>query len=182
MRTHRTALDKGRLLGQKPPLEPKEIWSLRIRVQLADEARDLALFNLAIDSKLRGCDLVSLRVRDVYQGSWLPAERLSCSARRNDQCNSRSRRRREAVAAWVSRRDLRSTSYLFPGRSRDRHLSLRQYSRIVEGWAGCIGLDQSRYGTHTLRRSKPTLLYKRTKNIRAIQFLLGHTKLESTVR
>jgi hypothetical protein len=69
MRNQRTAWNKGRLLGQKPPLKPKEIWSLRIRLQLADKARDLALFNLAIDSKLRGCDLVSLQVRDVYQGN-----------------------------------------------------------------------------------------------------------------
>jgi integrase len=89
---------------------------------------------------------------------------------------------REAVAAWVARSDLRSTSYLFPGRGTDRHLSVRQYSRIVKGWARCIGLIQSRYGTHSLRRTKATLIYKRTKNIRAIQLLLGHTKLESTVR
>lgn len=89
---------------------------------------------------------------------------------------------RESVAAWVARRDLRSTGFLFPGRSKDRHLSLRQYSRIVKVWATCIGLDQTRYGTHSLRRTKATLIYKRTKNIRAIQLLLGHTKLESTVR
>jgi integrase len=73
---------------------------------------------------------------------------------------------REAVAAWVARKDLRSTSFLFPGRSNGRHLSLRQYSRIVKSWS----------------RTKPTLIYKRRKNIRAIQLLLGHTKLESTVR
>ena len=89
---------------------------------------------------------------------------------------------RESVAAWVARSDLRSTSHLFPGRGKERHLSERQYSRTVQGWAHCIGLDQSRYGTHSLRRTKATLIYKRTKNIRAIQLLLGHTKLESTVR
>jgi len=89
---------------------------------------------------------------------------------------------REAVAAWVARSDLRPSSYLFPGRGVERHLSVRQYSRIVKGRASCIGLDQSRYGTHSLRRTKATLIYKRTKNIRAIQLLLGHTKLESTVR
>lgn len=73
-------------------------------------------------------------------------------------------------------------SFLFPGRSKDCHLSLRQYSRIVKGWAGCIGLDQSRYGAHSSRRTKATPIYKRTKNIRAIQLLPGHSKLESTVR
>lgn len=82
----------------------------------------------------------------------------------------------------MARGDLRSSGYLFPGRGKERHLSVRQYSRIVKGWAGCIGLDQSRYRTHSLRRTKATLIYKRTKNIRAIQLLLGHTKLESTVR
>ena len=67
-------------------------------------------------------------------------------------------------------------------RSSDTHLSGRQYSRIVKGWATSVGLDPSRYGTHSLRRTKATLIYKRTKNIPAIQLLLGHTKLESTVR
>ncbi len=69
MPKQRTACNKGRLAGQKPPLKPKEIWSLRIRLQLAQKVRDLALLNLAIDSKLRGCDLISPRVRDVHQGT-----------------------------------------------------------------------------------------------------------------
>jgi integrase len=81
---------------------------------------------------------------------------------------------RDAVSTWVARRDLRCSTFLFPGRADGRHLPLRQYGRIVKGWAACIGLDQSRYGTHSLRRTKATLIYKRTKNIRAIQLLLGH--------
>jgi integrase len=89
---------------------------------------------------------------------------------------------RDALATWMARRELRSSSFLFPGRGVDNHLSLRQYSRIVKGWTAYIRLDQNRYGTHSLRRTKATLIYKRTKNIRAIQLLLGHTKLESTVR
>ena len=60
--------NKGRLIGQRPPLRLKDIWAIRIRLQLAKRPRDLALFNLAIDSKLRGCGLVSLRVCDVTQG------------------------------------------------------------------------------------------------------------------
>ncbi|MBI2769189.1 MAG: tyrosine-type recombinase/integrase [Burkholderiales bacterium] len=183
MRKQRSAWNKGRLLGQKPPLKPKEIWSLRIRLQIADKARDLALFNLAIDSKLRGCDLVSLRVRDVYQGSVVPSRAIVMQRKTKRPVQFEiTEATRESIAAWVARCDLRSTSYLFPGRGDDRHLSVRQYGRIVKHWAGCIGLDQSRYGTHSLRRTKATLIYKRTKNIRAIQLLLGHTKLESTVR
>jgi hypothetical protein len=69
MFTSSTAWNKGRLLGQKPPLKPKEIWSIRIRLQLASKTRDLARFNLALDSKLRGCDLVNLRVRDICHGA-----------------------------------------------------------------------------------------------------------------
>lgn len=183
MPNQRSAWNKGRLLGQKPPLKPKEIWSLRIRLQLADKCRDLALFNLAIDSKLRGCDLVSLRVRDVYQGSVVSSRAIVMQRKTQRPVQFEiTEATRESIAGWVARSDLRSTSYLFPGRGMERHLSARQYSRIVKAWAGCIGLDQSRYGTHSLRRTKATLIYKRTKNIRAIQLLLGHTKLESTVR
>lgn len=183
MRKQRSAWNKGRLLGQKPPLKPKEIWSLRIRLQFAGKVRDLALFNLAIDSKLRGCDLVSLRVRDVYQGGVVSSRAIVMQRKTQRPVQFEiTEATRESIAAWVARRDLRSTSYLFPGRDEESHLSVRQYGRIVKHWVGCIGLDQSRYGTHSLRRTKATLIYKRTKNIRAIQLLLGHTKLESTVR
>lgn len=183
MRKHRSAWNKGRLLGQKPPLKPKEIWSLRICLQLADKARDLALFNLAIDSKLRGCDLVSLRARDVYQGNVASGRAIVMQRKTQRPVQFEiTDGTRESIATWVARCDLCSTSYLFPGRGDERHLSVRQYSRIVKNWVRCIGLDQSRYGTHSLRRAKAKLVYKRTENIRAIQLLLGHTKLESTVR
>lgn len=183
MHKQRPAWNKGRLLGQKPPLKPKEIWSLRIRLQLAGKTRDLALFNLAVDSKLRACDLVSLRVRDVYQGSMVASRAIVMQRKTQRPVQFEiTEAAREAIAAWVAQCNLRSSSYLFPGRRGESHLSIRQYSRIVKGWAGSIGLDQSRYGTHSLRRTKATLIYKRTKNIRAIQLLLGHTKLESTVR
>lgn len=183
MRKQRSAWNKGRLLGQKPPLKPKEIWSLRIRLQLADQARDLALLNLAIDSKLRGCDLIALRVREVYQGAVVSSRAIVMQRKTQRPVQFEiTEVTRDAVAAWVARADLRSTAYLFPGRGGERHLSARQYSRIVKRWAGSIGLDQSRYGTHSLRRTKATLIYKRTKNTRAILLLLGHTKLESTVR
>lgn len=144
MRIHRTAWNKGRLLGQKPPLKPKEIWSLRIRLQLADKCRDLALLNLAIDSKLRGCDLVSLRVRDVCQGSVVSSRAIVMQRKTQRPVQFEiTEAARDSLAAWVQRRDLRSTSFLFPGRSKESHLSVRQYSRIVKGWATCISLDQA---------------------------------------
>ena len=90
---------------------------------------------------------------------------------------------RLAVAAWIEKAVLRQNDNLFPSRKHNSpHLSTRQYARIVERWARSVGLDPAEYGTHTLRRTKATLIYKRTKNLRAVQLLLGHTKLESTVR
>lgn len=127
MRKRRSAWNKGRVLGQKPPLKQKEIWSLRIRLQLADKARDLALFNLAIDSKLRGCDLVSLRVRDVYQGSVVSSRAIVMQRKTQRPVQFEiTEAAREAIAAWVVYRDLRSNRFLLPGRAEDRHLSVRQ--------------------------------------------------------
>jgi integrase len=176
--------NKGKLLGQKPPLKLKEIWAIRIRLQLSRRARELALFNLAIDSKLRGCDLVGLRVHDVVHGCRVAARAIVMQKKTqrpvqfeiNDQT-------RDAVADWIAAAQLKPEQFLFPSRvSRSPHLSTRQYSRIVGSWVASIGLDPAAYGTHSLRRTKATLIYRRTKNLRAVQLLLGHTKLESTVR
>ena len=87
------------------------------------------------------------------------------------------------MAAWIRSASLRSEDFLFPSRVHDSpHLSTRQYARIVDTWVNEIGLDSAAYGTHTMRRTKASLIYRRTKNLRAVQLLLGHTKLESTVR
>lgn len=149
----------------------------------SDRTRDLALFNLALDSKLRGCDLISLRVRDLYQGNTIASRAIVMQRKTQRPVQFEiTEAARESVATWVSAAQLRSSNYLFPGRAPETHLSPRRYSRIVKGWVASVGLDPARYGTHSLRRTKATLIYKRTKNIRAIQLLLGHTKLESTVR
>ncbi len=176
--------NKGKLTGQKAPLRLRDIWAIRIRLQLARKIRDLALFDLAIESKLRACDLVKLRVRDV--GS---TDRVSSRSIVLQQKTQRlvqfeiTAPTREAVSTWIKHAKLRSDSFLFPSRIHDSaHLSTRQYARIVDGWTGGIGLDIDSYGTHTMRRTKATLIYRRTKNLRAVQLLLGHTKLESTVR
>ena len=90
---------------------------------------------------------------------------------------------RDAVGTWIGHAGLTSEDSLFPSRvRRSVHLSTRQYARILDSWVRQIGLDKAQYGTHTLRRTKATLIYRRTKNLRAVQLLLGHTKLESTVR
>jgi integrase len=91
-------------------------------------------------------------------------------------------RTRDAVAARIASAHLRPEQLLFPSRgSKSPHLVTRQYSRIVGAWVRSIGLDPAAHGTHTLRRSKATLIYRRTRNLRAVQLLLGHTSLESTV-
>jgi integrase len=145
------------------------------KVQLAGKARNLALLNLAIDSKLRGCDLVSLRVLDVAQRrAVLPRAMVMQHETHRPVQFEITEQSRQSVAAWIEKADLASAQQLFPSRvARLPHLSTRQYARIVVGWVESIGLDASTYGTHTMRR---------TKNLRAVQLLLGHTKLESTVR
>ena len=176
--------NKGKLLGQKPPMKLKEIRAIRIRLQLDHRARELALFNLAIDSKLRGCDLVGLRVHDVVQGSHVAARAIVMQKKTQRPVQFEiTEQTRDAIAAWITAAHLKPDQFLFPSRvSASPHISTRQYSRIVGAWAGSIGLDPAAYGTHSLRRTKPTLIYRRTRNLRAVQLLLGHTKLDSTVR
>lgn len=179
-----TPWNKGRLIGPKPPLKLREIWAIRIRLQLAHRTRELALFNSAIDSKLRGCDLVRLMVRDVAHNGDL-ATRATILQRKAAQTIKfeLTDQTRQALAAWICEAQLGPEQFLFPSRLKGApHISTRQYARIVKSWVAEIGLVPIDYGTHSLRRTKATLIYKRTKNLRAIQLLLGHTKLESTVR
>ncbi|MCG7890196.1 MAG: tyrosine-type recombinase/integrase [Candidatus Thiodiazotropha endolucinida] len=176
--------NKGRLIGQKPPLKPKEVWSIRARLQLQEKTRDLALFNLAIDSKLRGCDLVALRVSDVCQAGSVKERTVLVQKKTGRPVQFElTEQTRVAVLNWITWRELRDGDFMFPSRIHDcPHLSTRQYARIVCGWVASIGLDPQKYGTHSLRRTKAALIYKKTGNLRAVQLLLGHTKLESTVR
>lgn len=176
--------NKGKLGGQKHPLRLKDIWAIRTRLQMKQQIRELALFDLAIDSKLRGCDLVSLRVSDIVQGSrvMVRAMILQRKTQRPVQFELTDATRK-AVSSWIAYAQLRQDQYLFPSRIHAcNHLSTRQYARIVDGWVESVGLNPDEYGTHTMRRTKATLIYRRTKNLRAVQLLLGHTKLESTVR
>jgi hypothetical protein len=172
-----TPWNKGKLLGQKLPLKLKEIWAIRIRLQMNHRTRELALFNLAIDSKLRGCDLVGLRVHDVAQGSHVAARAIVMPKKTQRPVQFElTEQTRDAVAAWVAAAHLKPEQFLFPSRvSASPHLSTRQYSRIVGAWVRSIGLDPASCGTHSMRRTKPTLIYRRTKNLRAVQLLLGHT-------
>lgn len=176
--------NKGKLIGQKLPLKLKDIWAIRVRLQLAKRIRELAMFNLAIDSKLRGCDLVKLRVRDISHGGCISARALVMQQKTHMPVQFEiTEQTRNALSEWIKAAKLSLSDFIFPSRIRTSpHITTRQYARIVRHWVTEIGLDPSSYGTHTMRRTKATLIYKRTKNIRAIQLLLGHTKIESTVR
>lgn len=176
--------NKGKLVGQKSPLKLKDIWAVRIRLQIANRIRDLALFDLAIDSKLRACDLVRLRVRDVAHGERVAARAIVMQQKTQRPVQFEiTEQTRDAVAKWIERAGLKPENFLFPSRLRESpHLSTRQYARIVDRWVREIGLNPAAFGTHSLRRTKASLIYRRTKNLRAVQLLLGHSKLESTVR
>ncbi|TAL84859.1 MAG: integrase [Rhodanobacter sp.] len=176
--------NKGKLTGQKAPLRLRDIWAIRIRLQLARKVRDLALFDLAIDSKLRACDLVKLRVRDVGSADHISSRTIVLQQKTQRPVQFEiTAPTRDAISVWIKQAQLQANAYLFPSRIHNSdHLSTRQYARIVNEWIAGIGLDVAAYGTHTMRRTKATLIYRRTKNLRAVQLLLGHTKLESTVR
>ena len=176
--------NKGKVTGQKPPLKPREVWAIRVRLQISARVRDLALFNLAIDSKLRGCDLVHLRVEDVMQGDQVRTRALVSQRKTGAPVQFEiTEQARAAVASWVRGKDFKGSDWLFPSRvDRTRPMTTRQYGRLVDEWIAAIGLAPSAYGTHSLRRTKAALIYRKTGNIRAVQLLLGHAKLDSTVR
>jgi integrase len=152
--------NKGRLVGQKAPLRLRDIWAIRVRLQLRHATRDVA----------HG-ERVSQRATVLQQKTQRPVQ------------FEITEQTRAAISAWMAQASLHQDAFLFPSRLHGSlHLSTRQYARIVDQWIVDIGLDVAAYGTHTMRRTKATLIYRRTKNLRAVQLLLGHSKLESTVR
>ncbi len=176
--------NKGKLIGQKPPLRPKHVWSIRTKLQIAGRTRDLAMFNLAIDSKLRGCDVVALKVEDVAPSGYA-VDRATVRQKKTGQPVrfEVTEQTRQAIDDYIRAAGKKSGEFLFAGqRGPGRCFTTRQYARLVSDWVPSIGLDPHLFGTHSLRRTKATLIYRRTGNLRAVQLLLGHTKIESTVR
>ncbi|WP_317054871.1 tyrosine-type recombinase/integrase [Roseovarius rhodophyticola] len=176
--------NKGRIIGQKRPLLPKQVWAIRARLELAGNLRDLALFNVAIDSKLRGCDLVKLAVIDLMKDDRV-RERVSVvqSKTKRPVQFELVENTRDSVAAWIKSPEMIGSHFMFPSRFHERpHISTRQYGRLVRDWVVATGLEPSGYGTHSLRRTKAAEIYRKTGNLRAVQLLLGHTKVDSTVR
>lgn len=180
----RRAWNKGRIVGQKRPLQPKHVWAIRVRLELAERKRDLALFNMAVDSKLRGCDLVQLKVTDVLVAGRIK-ERTSIVQSKTKQPVQFevTEGTRKSLLAWLDDEAMVGSNYLWPSRFHSPdHISTRQYARLVKELVSSIGLEPSAFGTHSLRRTKVAQIYKKTGNLRAVQLLLGHTKMDSTVR
>ncbi len=176
--------NKGKLIGQKPALQPKHVWAIRTKLQLDGKKRDLALFNLAIDSKLRGCDVVALKVSVIAPHGYA-IDRATVRQKKTGRPVKFeiTEQTRLAVDDYLAITKEIHGEFLFTGRRRrDSSLTTRQYARLVDEWVSSIGLDPVLFGTHSLRRTKATLIYRRTGNLRAVQLLLGHTKIESTVR
>ncbi len=184
IRPRRPAWNKGRIVGQKRPLLPKHVWAIRVRLEIAENVRDLALFNTAIDSKLRGCDLVRLKVADVYAAGHV-RERTSIlqSKTQKPVRFELTEGTRRSIQHWLAHPMMIGQEHLWPGRFHEPlHISTRQYARLVRDWVMSIGLEPSAYGTHSMRRTKVAQIYRKTGNLRAVQLLLGHTKMDSTVR
>jgi len=180
----RRVWNKGRIIGQKRPLLPKQVWAICARLELAGNLRDLALFNVANESKLRGGDLVKLAVTDLVRDGCV-RERVAVvqSKTKRPVQFELSENTRDTIAAWIKSPEVIGCRFVFPSRFHDRpHISTRQYGRLVRDWVAAIGLEPSGYGTHSLRRTKAAEIYRKTGNLRAVQLLLGHPKVDSTVR
>lgn len=184
LRTCRPVWNKGRIVGQKRPLLPKHVWAIRVRLEIAQRTRELALFNLAMDSKLRGCDLVRLRVADVFAAGHVKRRASIVQSKTQRPVSFEiTKGTRRAIARWLETPVMVGSEHLWPGRFHERlHISTRQYARLVREWVTSIGLEPSAYRTHSMRRTKVAQIYRKTGNLRAVQLLLGHTKMDSTVR
>ena len=161
----RVPWNKGKLTGAKPPLRPKHVWSIRTKLQIEGRARDLAMFNLAIDSKLRGCDVVAIRVEDVAAGGYT-ADRATVRQKKTGRPVrfELSDQTRQAIDDYLKATGKRPGEFLFPGyRGTNRSMTTRQYARLVSEWIGSIGLDPRLFGTHSLRRTKATLTDRKSQ-------------------
>ena len=180
----RAAWNTGKTVGTKRPLTQKQIWAIRFFLDREGRLRDRALFDLAIDSKLRGCDLVKLAIGDLVAGSDIRTRAIVVQQKTGRPVQFElTADVRGSLLAWLERRGGNTGDFVFPSRiDHANHMSTRQYARLVDEWVTAIGLRRAEYGTHSMRRTKAAMIYRATGNIRAIQIILGHTKIENTVR
>jgi integrase len=180
----RSPWNKGKFIGPKPPLRLSHVWSIRAKLQIERRVRDLAPFNLAIDSKLRGCDVVAVRVDDVAPNGYT-LDRATVRQKKTGRPVrfELTEQTRQALDDYLRLTGRKAGEFLFAGRCGcGRALTTRQYARLVGEWTSSIGLDRLKFGTHSLRRTKATLIYRRTGNLRAVQLLLGHSNVRRKSR
>ncbi len=178
------AWNAGRVIGAKRALKSQQVWAIRFWLDHTRRLRDRALFDLAIDSKLRGCDVVKTKIGDLVSGGQIRTRAIVVQQKTGRPVQFELlEAARTSMLAWLEQRLGTTDDYVFPSRiDHTTHLSTRQYARLVDEWVIGIGLRHEDYGTHSLRRTKASIIYKATGNLRAVQILLGHTKIESTVR
>lgn len=172
------------MVGTKRPLTQKQIWAVQIFLDREERLRDRVLFDLALDSKLRGCDLVKIKIGNIVSGAEIKNRSIVTQQKTGRPVQFElTAGVRASLLAWLERRGGAIDDYALPSRvDHMGHLSTRQYARLVDEWVTAIGLRSAGYGTHSLRRTKAVMIYRATGNLRAIQILLGHTKIENTVR
>ena len=180
----RAPWNAGKTVGTKRPLTQKQIWAIRFFLDREGRLRDRALFDLAIDSKLRGCDLVKIKIGDLVAGDEVRTRAMVIQQKTGRPVQFElTNDVRASLFAWFERRCGSLNEHAFPSRiDRTHHMSTRQYARLIDEWVTAIGLRRAEYCTHSLRRTKASMIYKATGNLRAVQILLGHTKIENTVR
>jgi integrase len=147
---NRVPWNKGKIVGAKPPLRPKHVWSIRTKLQVEGRTRDLALFNMAIDSKLRGCDVVALKVDDLAPSGYA-SDRASVRQKKTGRPVKfeLTETTRQAIDDYL-RATGKPGDRLFTGRRRpDRNLTTRRYARLLSDWLAGIGLDPHLFGTHS---------------------------------
>ena len=176
--------NEGRLIGPKRALKQQQVWAIRFSLDQHRRLRDRALFDFAIDSKLRGCDVVRVRIGDVVSGGRVRDRAIVVQQKTTRPVQFELMdTARKTMRAWLERRGGTLNDFVFPSRNDYMaHMSTRQYARLVHEWVVGIGLPPQDYGTHSLRRTKASLIYKATGNLRAVQILLGHSKIENTIR
>jgi integrase len=174
----------GRKVGGKRALKPQQVWAIRFWLDREQRLRDRAMFDLAIDSKLRGCDVVKVKVGDITSGGQVRSRAIVIQQKTGRPVQFELlEATRGSILAWLEHRRGTLEDFVFPSRvDHAGHIGTRQYARLVDEWVSGIGLRPEDYGTHSLRRTKASIIYKQTGNLRAVQILLGHTKIESTVR
>jgi integrase len=180
----RAAWNAGKTVGIKRPLTQKQIWAIRFFLDREGRLRDRALFDLAIDSKLRGCDLVKIKIGDLVSGPDIRTRAIVVQQKTGRPVQFElTGDVRSSLLSWLEKRGGSVGEPVFPSRiDRSHPMSTRQYARLLDEWVTAIGLRRAEYGTHSLRRTKASMIYKATGNLRAVQILLGHTKIENTVR